>query len=115
VRHWGIWVDGRLGGGLELQDRGDRRASISYIVFPAFRRQGFAAEAIRQAASWALENMPVDAVVAIVDVENVASRATAERGGFVLEGAAERREYDETGPSLRYVFPPSGGPLGQGR
>lgn len=105
MRQWGIRVGGRLAGGLDLQDRGDRRANLAYLIFPEFRRLGLAAEAIRLSTSWALKNMPVDAVVAIIDVENVASRATAERSGFVLEGYAERWEYDESGPSLRYVFP----------
>jgi RimJ/RimL family protein N-acetyltransferase len=105
MRQWGIWVDDRLAGGVELQDRGDRRANLSYVVFPEFRRRGVADEAIRLATSWALCNMPVDAVVAIIDMQNKASRAAAERSGFVLEGLAERWEYDEWGPSVRYVFP----------
>lgn len=105
VRHWGIWYEGRLAGGVELRDRGDRRVNLSYIVFPQLRRQGLAVDAIRQATIWGLANLPVDAAVAIVDVENAASRAVAERCGFAVEGLAERWEYDESGPSLRYVFP----------
>jgi RimJ/RimL family protein N-acetyltransferase len=105
VRQWGIWCEGQLAGGVELRDRGDRRANLSYIVFPLFRGQGLAVDAVRQATTWALANLPVDAAVAVVDVENEASRAVAERCGFAADGLAERWEYDESGPSLRYVYP----------
>jgi RimJ/RimL family protein N-acetyltransferase len=105
VRQWGIWFEGQLAGGVELRDRGDRRVNLSYVVFPQFRRQGLAVEAIRQATTWALAHLPVDAVVAVIDVANEASRAVAVRCGFAAEGPAERWEYDESGPSLRYVFP----------
>ncbi len=104
LRQWGVWSNGQLAGGLDLRDRGDRRANLSYVIFPLFRRQGLATEAIRLATQWAFGNMSVDAAVAIIDEANLASRATVERNGFVLEGPAERWEYDETGPSLRYVL-----------
>lgn len=103
VRHWGIWVAGRLAGGVELRDRGDRRANL-YVVFAGFRRRGIGADAVCHATHWGLEHLPVDAIVAIVDWNNVASRALAERAGFVLEGLAERWEYDESGPAVRYVY-----------
>jgi RimJ/RimL family protein N-acetyltransferase len=107
MRQWGIWHEGHLAGGIEVQDRGDRRANLSYVVFSGHRRRGLAVDAIRLATTWALAHLPIDAVVAVIDVENVASLAAVERSGFALEGLAERWEYDETGPSRRYVFPPS--------
>ncbi|WP_397183334.1 GNAT family N-acetyltransferase [Nocardioides hwasunensis] len=63
-----------------------------------------AREAVGLATSWALGHLPVDAVVAVIDVDNQPSRATVEKAGFVCEGLAERWEYDESGPSLRYVY-----------
>ncbi len=56
------------------------------------------------AATWGFGNLPVDATVAIIDERNTASRSTAERSGFTLEGPAEAWEYDESGPRLRYVL-----------
>jgi hypothetical protein len=79
-----------VAGGLELRDRGNRRANLSYLIFPRFRPRGLAVEAITLATTWALGNMGVDSVVAIINVANAAPRATVERTGFVLEGPAER-------------------------
>lgn len=104
VRQWGIWSNGQLAGGVELRDRGDRRANLSYVVFPPFRRRGLATEAISLATAWGFGNLPVDATVAIIDERNTASRSTAERSGFILDGPAEAWEYDESGPCLRYVL-----------
>jgi RimJ/RimL family protein N-acetyltransferase len=106
VRHWGIWVDGQLGGGVELRVREDGIANISYVVFPFARRRGVASGAARLASSWALSNLGVPAVVAVIDELNTASRAVAERAGFRLDGNAEPWEYGETGTMLRYILTP---------
>lgn len=104
TRHWGIWC-GALAGGVEIRERRDRRASVSYVVFPTYRRLGVASEAIGLATAWALQHLRIDAVVAVIDELNVASIAAARSAGFVLEGQAEPWEYDETGAMLRYVRP----------
>ena len=106
VRHWGIWTDdgATLAGGVEVRDRGDQRANISYVVFPHARRRGLAAAAVVLAAEWAFEHLPVDAVVAVIDPRNQASLGVARRAGFVADGVAEAWEYSETGPMLRFVL-----------
>jgi RimJ/RimL family protein N-acetyltransferase len=105
VFHWGIWVPADvLAGGVELRDRGDGRANVSYVVFPHARRGGVATQAVRTASQWAFEHLEVDAVVAVIDERNHASRGVAEKAGFVLEGPAEPWEYSETGPMVRYVL-----------
>ena len=87
-------------------DRGDTRANISVGVYPGFRRLGYAARAVRLACEYARDALPVKAIVAIIDTENVASRGVAEAAGFVFEANAEPSEYgDETGLMLRYVLP----------
>jgi RimJ/RimL family protein N-acetyltransferase len=43
VRHWGIWVDDQLAGGVELKVRHDGRANVSYLVLPHARGRGVAA------------------------------------------------------------------------
>lgn len=104
VRQWGIWSNDRLVGGVELRIRDDGRANISYVVFPRWRKQGIASGAVRTASVWALGNLGVSAVVAIVDEDNLASRRVAERAGFSLHGRAERWEYSEGGVMLRYCL-----------
>jgi predicted acetyltransferase/RimJ/RimL family protein N-acetyltransferase len=103
--HWGIWTDDgrRLAGGVEVRVRADRRANVSYIVFPHARRRGLATLAVRLAAEWAFNHLDIDGLVAVVDEKNVASRGVALAAGFVLEGPAEAWEYSESGFMLRYV------------
>jgi RimJ/RimL family protein N-acetyltransferase len=104
-RHWGIWSEnGRvLCGGVEINARADRRANVSYIVFPEARRRGLATRAVRLAAQWAFSELDIDGLVAIVDERNVASRGVALASGFQLEGPAEAWEYSESGVMLRYA------------
>ena len=106
LRHWGIWVEGRLGGGIELRVREDGKVSISDLVFPVARRRGVASGAARLAADWALASLDVPPVVAVIDEMNVASRCVADRAGFRFDGKAEPWEYGETGVMLRYVLTP---------
>ena len=104
VRHWGIWSDDRLAGGVELRVRDDRRANVSYVVFPECRGRGFGAGAVRAVSEWAADALDVTAVVAIVDELNDHSRRVAAGAGFILEGPAEPWEYSESGVMLRYVL-----------
>lgn len=103
LRQWGIWSEDRLAGGVELRVRDDRRANVSYVVFPEWRRRGYASGAVSAVAAWANENLDVSALVAVVDELNVASRGVVEAAGFHLEGRAEPWEYSESGVMLRYV------------
>ena len=103
--HWGIWTeDGHvLSGGVEVRIRADRRANVSYIVFPSARKRGLATRAVRLAAGWAFSQLDIDGLVAVVDERNVASRAVALASGLKLEGPAEAWEYSESGVMLRYA------------
>ena len=103
VRHWGIWRDGDLDGGVELRVRDDGKANVSYLVFPSARGRRLGSAAVRLATRWALDDLAVLAVVAVIDERNAASRATATRAGFALEGPAEPWEHSESGVMLRYV------------
>src|SRR6185437_1042187 len=98
VRHWGILVesDMKLVGGVELRDRGDRLANISYVVFPAARRRHVSTNAVRLATAWALINLPVDGVVAIIDPDNHASIGVARAAGFAPDGTADPSEHDSS-------------------
>jgi RimJ/RimL family protein N-acetyltransferase len=102
-RAWGIWHGDVLAGGIDVADRGQGSAYLSYVVFPASRRKGAASESIPLVAAWAFANWPVDRVVATIDELNLASRATAERAGLTYDGVADPSEYGESGTMLRYV------------
>ena len=106
VRQWGIWVEDGcvLAGGVELRVRDDRRANLSYVVFPPYRRLGVATAAVTVAARWGLEQLDIDAIVAIINEDNVASRGVVTAAGFVLDGRAERWEQTESGVMLRFVL-----------
>jgi RimJ/RimL family protein N-acetyltransferase len=114
-RHWGIWVasgdgDGaELAGGVEIMDLGDGRARLSYVVLPDWRRRGIATRAVRLATSWALDALPVRAVVALVDARNVASLGVVRAAGYAFDGPADPSEHDEDGPMLRFRYPAPGG------
>jgi len=103
-RLWGIWLGDVLAGGIDVADRGQGSAYLSYVVFPASRRRGAASESITLVAAWAFGNWPVNRVVAAIDELNVASRATAERAGLRYDGVADPSEYGESGRMLRYVL-----------
>ncbi|HMK11637.1 MAG TPA: GNAT family N-acetyltransferase, partial [Acidimicrobiales bacterium] len=80
-----------------------RRANLSYVVFPSSRRQGIASDAVELAVMWSCTSLPIDAVVAIIDETNEASRGVAERTGFTLDGPADPWEHAESGTMLRYL------------
>jgi RimJ/RimL family protein N-acetyltransferase len=92
-----------LCGGVEIRVRADRRANVSYIVFPDARKRGLATRAVRLAARWAFSELDIEGLVAIVDESNVASIGVALASGFQLEGPAEAWEYSESGVLLRYA------------
>ncbi|MEV6412003.1 GNAT family protein [Kribbella sp. NPDC051718] len=104
-RHWAIWMGDVLAGGIDIADRGQGSAYLSYVVFPAARRQGVAAEAILLVTTWAFATWPITRAVAVIDELNTASRSTAERAGFHFEAVADPSEYGESGKMLRYVLP----------
>jgi RimJ/RimL family protein N-acetyltransferase len=104
-RHWAIWLDDVLAGGIDIADRGHGNAYLSYVVFPPSRRRGVAAESIPLVTTWAFTTWPITRAIAIIDELNTASRATVTRAGFTLEGPADPSEYSESGTMLRYALP----------
>ena len=106
-RHWGIWRESVLAGGVAIRVRPDGRGNVSYIVFPESRRQGIALRAVRLATEWAFSSLGVTAIVAVVNPANIASMAVAAAAGFVDDGWAEDWEFGETGPMRRLLLPRS--------
>lgn len=56
---------------------------IGYDLCESARGNGYATEALRSAARWALDQPGVDVVLARTEEENVASQRVMERAGFV--------------------------------
>ncbi|MDX6571088.1 MAG: hypothetical protein QOC86_244 [Gaiellales bacterium] len=78
---------GFLGLGVAMAiDREAGELELGYIVAPGARGRGVAGEILRQLTAWAFDELSAQRIVLFVDVENVASRRVAERGGYVLEG-----------------------------
>ena len=92
VRHLAVTdaATGAIAGGVELRLLGPGLANLSYLVFPAFRRRGFAVRASRLLVAWGRDHLGLRAVEVKVLEGNVASLAVAERLGAVPTG---------TGPS----------------
>ena len=76
-----------------LQGRGD--VELGYTVLPAFRRQGYASEALLACAGWAVETAGVKRFVLSISPDNLPSQALAASLGFQW---LERVDDPEDGP-----------------
>ena len=86
-RGYGVWVDGRLGGYVDLDPdnrdglvEGD--VNISYAVHPWARGRGVAVEAVRLVVDVIRARSIGERVAIRVEPENVASVRVAEKAGF---------------------------------
>lgn len=80
VRH----EDGRAIGGIGFHGVPDEegRVEIGYDLVEGARGQGYATEALRALADWALARDDVSSLFATVDRDNTASQAVVGRAGF---------------------------------
>jgi RimJ/RimL family protein N-acetyltransferase len=85
LRHPG----GLLMGGCELRLLSPDRASVSYWVFPKFRRRGYAARALALLCQGAVSIGGLKQIEAHIAPGNIASRRVAERAGFIESGSVE--------------------------
>jgi [ribosomal protein S5]-alanine N-acetyltransferase len=60
---------------------------IGYTVYPEFRRQGYALEAVRALIAWAYQEHQVERFVLSISPENTPSLRIAERLGFIQIGS----------------------------
>ncbi|WP_083982589.1 GNAT family N-acetyltransferase [Actinomadura hibisca] len=97
---------GRLAGtiGLFRVDWGQLTCEVGYGMRPATRGRGYATEALRLVASWALRDCGLHRVELRARVANQASIRVAEKGGFLREGVARGAERVDGRNEDQYVF-----------
>ncbi|MER5731861.1 GNAT family N-acetyltransferase [Streptomyces sp. NPDC002138] len=93
---WGAYAivraaDGLAVGGIGFHAApdGDGDAEIGYDLVPSARGNGYATEAVRALAAWALDQPGLTTLHATVDDDNLASHAVVGRAGFARSGAGE--------------------------
>ncbi|MET9699749.1 GNAT family N-acetyltransferase [Streptomyces sp. NPDC006529] len=102
---WGAYAivraaDGLAVGGIGFHAApdGDGNAEIGYDLVPSARGNGYATEAVRALAAWALAQRGLTTLHATVDDDNLASHAVLGRAGFTRAGAGEGQvRYTRTG------------------
>jgi RimJ/RimL family protein N-acetyltransferase len=76
---------------------------IGYNIAPKFRRQGFAAEAVRRVRAHGYEDLSIAKLVSYISPSNLASQAVAKSVGAIVDG-----EFDMAGkPHIIFVHPKS--------
>ena len=68
----------------------DGEVEIGYGLAAPFRGRGLGTAMVKLLAAWARAQPGVRKVVALTDVDNVASRRALERAGFVVDAPGER-------------------------
>jgi RimJ/RimL family protein N-acetyltransferase len=99
--------DGRAIGGIGFHGAPDEegRVEIGYDLVEGARGNGYAAEALRALADWALARDDVHTLFATIDHENAASQRVVARAGFTRATVEEERAHGELESGLRlYVL-----------
>lgn len=93
---FGLYVLVRRADGLAVGSMGfhaapddDGRTEVGYDLVETARGHGYATEALRALAGWALARDDVRRLFAVVEHANAPSRAVLERAGFVRVGEGE--------------------------
>jgi RimJ/RimL family protein N-acetyltransferase len=69
-----------------LRRHGPNAIEFGYTVYPAFRRRGYATEAVRAIMSWAANDAGIETFVVSIAPDNAPSQAVARRLGFAKVG-----------------------------
>ena len=95
---------GALMGGCATYFLAADRANVSYWIYPAFRRQGYATRSLALLGQAAATIDGLAQLEAHIDEDNIASRRTAEAQGYVLSGTVEDEAWDGVRSTrLRYI------------
>ena len=92
---------------------------LGYLLGPAARGRGIATRAVRLFAGWALSELGMRRVQALVHPANHSSLAVVERAGLRMEGLIEGYRQNERGAEDRLMLAresrPATAPVGRGR
>ena len=106
--HLGMFerAGGALIGGISLfrTDWEVRSAEVGYGVRPAFRRVGYATEALAAVSRWALTTAGLQRVWLTANVDNTPSVRVAVNAGFTLEGTLRRSTAEPDGLHDQHLF-----------
>lgn len=86
-------VTGALGFGGPPDSEGS--VMLGYATYPGAERHGYASEAARALADWALAQPGVERVCASIPPDNTAARRVAERIGMRIAGTVWEEEIDD--------------------
>lgn len=84
-----------------LAEYAQQGIELGYTVFPAYRRQGIAQEALQAMIAWACTQAPIDRAILSIGLTNNPSLALAEKLGFTQVG---QHEDPEDGPEWVYAL-----------
>ena len=82
--------DHAVRGAFDLRREGPHRLGFGYVLARTWWGRGLVAEALAEAAAWALAQPPVFRIGAVCDVENTGSARAMEKAGLVREGLLRR-------------------------
>lgn len=82
----------------------DDDVEVSYAIAEDHRRRGYGSEALHHACRWATASFNLPSILALTEAENVPSRSTLERAGFVHEGDISMRFQGSQQLVSRYVW-----------
>ena len=83
--------DGDVVGGVDIRDKGDQIAELSWTLYSGHRGKGYAARAVRLLVDYAIDELGMTRVEARVDPENRRSLRVATRAGLRREGVVRGR------------------------
>ena len=86
--------------GLTRLDPARRAALVGWWIAEGWRSRGRAGEAVRLVLDWVLSEGPLQAVMAEIDSENLASAAVARRAGMRRIDGPSGRIGESAGPAV---------------
>ena len=93
--HAGLWIDGKLAGGIACRtiDRDHFKAEIGYWLSTAYTGQGLVTRACRPVIDYLFDVEHMHRIEIQAAIDNLPSRAVAERLGFTFEGVQREAIY----------------------